>query len=106
MAVTWTAPGDPLKVTLATTCTRIDLPTASHPNGWNDAGGLLLRIVPTVECYVVQDGATVDGAALPANYSTVPTAGDYYPVSGRQLLLAGVSAGSATIYFAKITEGS
>lgn len=77
----------------AVTCQKITgLPTGAS------AGDLQIRIEGTVDLYIVQDGVTVDGAALPAHYSRIPAnVVDYYDITSGDLLVAAAGVGVATI---------
>lgn len=85
--------GRPTAFNTAVTCQRVDgLPPAGC--------GAVLRIdAPAgVNVFVVRDGVTTDGAALPANFATVPGGMvDRFVIASDPILIAGSGVGVCTI---------
>jgi hypothetical protein len=109
-----------LTFTLATTCTRVDYlaavtPAAADPNSVPSKPAVTVAATPTfpvgsreipevidlcaaVDLYIVSDGVTVDGGALPANYYLVKAGTQYaWHTTGKPILLAGASADIVTM---------
>lgn len=105
-----------LRFTLATTLTRVDYiaavtpvaatqyapattvaATPTFPVGSREIP-VVVWITPDVDCYVVCDGTSEDGGALPTHYDKIP-AGTKFPwqTRGSPLLLAGASAGAVSL---------
>jgi len=90
----------PYRFTLSTTLDRIDYvaENAIWPTGSREIP-IFLEITPEVDCYIVQNGTSVQGDALPTHYDKVfaGTTRRWELRTADPLFLAGASAGACTI---------
>lgn len=100
MAETYPKSNRPYRFALATTLKRIDYIEALgvFPQGSREIP-IFLEITPDVDCYIVNDGASVDTGALPTHYDKVfaGTTRRWEIRGADPILLAGVSAGDCTV---------